>query len=409
MAQPISRFLEQIAFADTFGRQMRFIAGPRQAGKTTIARHKLGISHSPEFYYNWDKKIVRDRYRKEPDFLGADILKIPAAKKAWVCFDEIHKIPKWKNILKDFFDSYEEKCRFIVTGSARLDLFRKSGDSLAGRYFLFRLNPLMLSEISGKRFKSVLPEKSAEKYIEKALSHGKFEQEALDNILNLSAFPEPFTKTNALFANKWHSDYLERIIKEDLRDISAIHQLEKVMDLAYLLPKRIGAPLSINSLRKDLELNFNTVKNYIRYLMLTYALFEVPPYDKKIKRLVKKERKVYFFDIALVEDEANRFENYVACELKARIDLWNDATTDKYSLSFVKTRDGKETDFLILKNKVPFLLCEAKLSEGKIANHHHLHSDVLGKIPYIQILKKNNILLKAKKNFYVASASRFFS
>lgn len=407
--QSIKRYIEEIAFSDLFSRQMRFIAGPRQAGKTTAAKDKLNISNCNELYYNWDKKEVRDRYRKETDFLSKDLLNKTYPKKIWACFDEIHKMPKWKNILKDFFDTYEKKLTFIVTGSAKLDMFRRAGDSLAGRYLLFKINPLILSEVLGKSLNTILPENSAVETIEKFIASKKHEQEMMERILNFSGFPEPLLNGNEIFSKKWHSDYLERIVKEDLRELSSIHQLEKVMDLIYLLPSKIGVPLSINSLKEDLELNFNTVKNYINYLILTYVLFEVPPYRKRNTRLIKKERKVYFFDWVMVENEAKRFENYVALELKARVDLWNDSVKDSFGLSFVRTRDGDETDFLITKNNVPYLLFEAKSSSSAIDKHHYHHSNLFKDIPFVQITMQKDILKLEQNRFYVVSASRFFA
>jgi predicted AAA+ superfamily ATPase len=404
----IKRYLENTALSSEFSRQMRFIAGPRQSGKTTLAKKKLQASSTEQLYYNWDRKEVRNRYRKELDFISTDILDMPENVDIWVCFDEIHKMPKWKNILKDFFDTHEKKVNFVITGSARLDMFRKSGDSLAGRYFLFRLNPLILSELIGTKLDNVKPENDAHLSIRKFISMKKYNQNILENMLQYSSFPEPLLKNNSLFSKKWHENYFERIIKEDLRDISSIHQLEKVIDLIYILPSKIGSPLSINSLRKDLELNFSTVKNYINYLIMSYILFEIAPYSKKISRLVKKEKKVYFYNYAIVNDEAARFENFIALELKARIDLWNDICKDKYSLSFIKTRDGRETDFLILKNSQPHFLCEVKLSDTDIARHHYSHSQYLDGIPFVQIVKQPHILKVERNKFYVVSASRFF-
>lgn len=409
MATQIKRYLEEIAFSDVFARQMRFIAGPRQSGKTTIAKNKLNTTKCENLYYNWDKKEVRNRYRKEADFLAKDILEMHSRENLWICFDEIHKLPKWKNILKEYFDTYENKINIIVTGSARLDMFRRSGDSLAGRYFLFKLNPLILPEALGKNVNSILPEDTPEKFIEKSIVNKRYEQKTMEDILKFSSFPEPLLRGNSLFSKKWHENYFERIIREDIRDISSIHQIEKVMDLLFILPSKISSPLSINSLREDLEINFNTVKNYIHYLILTYILFEISPYQKKINRLVKKEKKVYFYDFAIIDDDAKRFENFVAIELKARIDLWNDYSEDKYDVSFVRTRDGRETDFLILKNKEPYLLCEVKLSETDIEKHHFLNSEYLGDIPFVQLVKKPDVLRVEQKKFYVVSASRFFS
>ncbi|MCX5776949.1 MAG: hypothetical protein NTX32_04910 [Candidatus Firestonebacteria bacterium] len=202
-------------------------------------------------------------------------------------------------------------------------MFNKAGDSLSGRYFLYRLNPLMMAEVIGKRFENVLPPETALKYAEKCISGNKYEQKTMEQLIHFSGFPEPFIKQDDVFSKNWHAEYLEKTVKEDLRDLSAIHQLEKMSDLGYLLLSRISAPLSVNSLKEDLELNFNTVKNYIKYLVLSYAIFELPPYSKKNTRLVKKEKKVYFYDWAAVNGEAEIFENYVAVELKARVDLWN--------------------------------------------------------------------------------------
>ena len=389
---------------------MRFISGPRQSGKTTIAKSALEKAKSGVYYYNWDKREVRERYRKEVDFLAKDLLNNgDKGRKVSVCFDEIHKYPKWKNILKDYFDTYETKLNFIVTGSARLDMFNKAGDSLAGRYFLFRLNPLILAEVLGKKYENILPDKTVLKYVERNISGKKCEQKAMETLMQFSGFPEPFLRQDAVFSKGWHAEYLEKAVKEDLRDLSAIHQLQKVSDLGYLMLSKIASPLSINSLREDLELNYNTVKNYVKYLTLSYAIFEVPPYYKKGRRLVKKEKKVYFYDWVSVQGEAEKFENYVAVELKSRVDLWNSALADTYALYFLKTRGEIETDFLITRNGLPYLLLEAKYSSENIEKHHYLHSKMLEGVPYVQVVAKENVLKVEQERFFVVSASRFFA
>ena len=403
------RYIKDSVSSEIFGRQMRFIAGPRQCGKTTLAKQILASANDENFYYNWDTKEVRDRYRRDPSFLASDILNAPISSRHWVCLDEIHKIPNWKNLLKDFFDTHEDKINFIVTGSARLDLLRRSGDSLAGRYFLFNLNPFILAELTGCKIEQIMPENTGKEYIEKMIAGKKFKQDSLTQILKFTGFPEPLLRQNSLFAKKWHDSYIERIVKEDIRDLSHIRQIEKVMDLLFLLPDKIASPLSINSLRQDLELNFNTVKNYIDYLVLGYVLFALSPFHKKKTRLIKKERKIYFYDWAVIKDEAKRFENFVAMELKTRVDLWNDILEDDYELMYVRTRDGKESDFLIIRNKEPYVLFEVKLSSSKISRHHYLHSKLLGYIPFVQLVKESEVLEVEKENFYIVSASRFFA
>lgn len=405
----LQRFLRSAVFSERFKRQMRFIAGPRQCGKTTLALQQLKATKCPSLYFNWDRKEIRSRYRREGDFLAPEILKMPPRKMYWACFDEIHKRPGWKNILKDFFDTHQDKVRLIVTGSARLDLFRKSGDSLAGRYFLFRLNPLMLGEARNRASEEFSPEKNARQFLEKMIQGKQEAEEDFEHLIRFSGFPEPFLSGDGLFFKKWKEDYFERIVQEDLRDISHIRGLERIMDLIQLLPPRIGSPLSINALREELEVNFNTLKNYLRYLVLACVLFEVPPYHPKSYRFIKKEKKVYFYDWTQAETEASQFENYVAMEWKARVDFWNDTTEDEYGLFYVKTREGCETDFLITRNEAPWLLIETKLSETSIAAHHEMHARFLGSPPLVQIVKGPHCLKVKENRFYTVSAARLFA
>lgn len=404
----IRRHLSGIAFSERFGRQMRFVAGPRQCGKTTIARRKL-LEAGSNLYYNWDQREVRARFRTEGDFLGKDLLESRGGVEVWACLDEIHKAPAWKNILKGLFDAHEERVRLIVTGSARLDRLRASGESLAGRYFLFRLNPLTLSEAEGSPLERLLPEEDARAYIEKAIQGKGYSQGTLEQLLAHSGFPEPFLKADPVFHRKWGEESLERIVREDLRDLSRIHQLDRVLDLLHLLPARVGAPLSVSALREDLELNFNTVRNYVRYLALACVIFEVPPYSRRGRRLVKKERKIYFYDWTRVPRESFRFENYVAVELKARVDLWNDAQERAYELHMVRGRDGAETDFLLTRDDEPWLLLEAKSSSAAVDAHHRRHSAMLGSVPFVQLVREPEVLRVEPGGCCVVSASRFFS
>jgi uncharacterized protein len=388
---------------------MRFITGPRQSGKTWLAKEYLKKLGFESLYYDWDRRDTRTRYRNESSFFESDALKLKKKSPAWVCFDEIHKYRNWKNLLKEFFDGYEEKTRFIVTGSARMETFRRSGDSLAGRYFLFHLNPLMMGEIAGKPLKSVLPESEAADFIEKSIRGKDDRQDIVNALLANGPFPEPHLAGDRLFTKKWQDSYLERIVKEDLRDITQIRHLEKVIDLVYLLPNRIASPLSLNSLREDLEINFATVKSYLNYLNICYVIFDVLPFSWKKTRLVKKEKKVYFYDYTIVKNEGARFENLVALELKAWVDLCNDATGDTFTLQYVRMRDGTETDFLIVRNGVPWLLLETKLAESGIERHHFRHSEMLGDPPLVQLVKEPKVLKALDRKTFEVSAGLFFS
>jgi predicted AAA+ superfamily ATPase len=257
------------------------------------------------------------------------------------------------------------------------------------------------------RRKLVFPIESAQDFIE-AQFRESFYQKDLEHLLKFSGFPEPLTKGNEIFSSSWHESYIDTLVKEDLRDLTRIHELENVIHLISFLPERIGSPLSLNSLKEDLHVSYNAVKNYLKGLLLTHVLFEIPPYSRKLKNAVIKEKKIYFYDWTLTADESKRFENYVACELKNWVQLWSNKTKYKFELFFVRMRDKKETDFLITKDQRPFLLVEAKLSSDTIDSSHILHAKQLGDIPVVQIVQKKDVLKTYSKNAYLISASRFF-
>lgn len=406
----ISRILTPIAFTDKWGRQMRFIAGPRQCGKTTIAKAHLQNKSDSSFYYNWDQTEIKKQHHRGIDFVKRDVFTKRDKKLHWVCFDEIHKMPKWKNILKSYFDTYEDRVRFIVTGSARLDLFHRSGDSLVGRYFLFHLLPLNLFELTKKAKVRLQPYSSPEDFVTSRLASAeKSSQETMEALLNYSGFPEPFTRGDSEFLKLWQQENLDRLIKEDLRDLTRIPDLENVVSLTLLLPDRIGSPLSINSLTGDLMVNHKTVKNYLQALELCYLLFELAPFEKRIHRTLTKERKVYFFDWTRLDHLGKRFENYAAAELFGWVSLWNDSGLGRFELRYVKTRSGQECDFLIVKDGIPWLLLEAKLKDQPLPSHFYHFSEKLGKIPIVQLVHEAGVLHVDRYNGYRVSASRFLS
>ncbi len=405
----IVRNLSSTAFSDDFGRQMRFITGPRQSGKTTIAKQFLSSTGCENLYYNWDNRKIRDRYFSDNHFFSSDIYNVtPIGKKRWICMDEIHKYPKWKNVLKDFFDSFGDEHGFIVTGSAKLDMMRKSGDSLAGRYFSFHLNPIVLSELLNTR--SAFSNKvKALDFIGQKLDSVRYHEDAIASLLKFSGFPEPLLAANERFFNKWHSDYFERILREDLRDLADVEELENLAKVMSLLPERISSPLSINSIATDVKCAFATAANYIKALELGYLIFRISPYNRKIARAIKKETKAYFYDWTRIPDPSKRFENYIAVELKALVDSWSDSGHGKFSLNFIRDRDGKETDFLILNDDKPWLMIEAKQSRSEIEHHHSRNREALGGIPFIQVVRQDGIAEKIGESLFQISASRFLA
>lgn len=404
-----NRFLENIAFNDDFGRQMRFIAGPRQCGKSFLARQYLERMNMLRLYYSWDDRSIREAYRRDNRFIERDLGNVAKQDGVhWICFDEIHKMPAWKNILKDFFDHYEQRVRIIVTGSAQLDSFRRSGDSLAGRYLLFHLFPFTLRELVRSDIPSSIPENAID-LITSIMDTVCYYPAEMDALLAFSGFPEPFLSQKALFQRRWKKDYVDRLIREDLRDITRIAALENVATLMALMPGRIGSPLSINTLSRDLGVNYTSTANYVNALQLAYITIQLPPWSDKIARSISKEKKCYFMDWTQVDDPAARFENFLAINLLAWTSLLTDSGIGNFELYYVRTRDGKESDFLIVSNGKPWLLMEAKLTPGAIARHHFTQAEELGGIPFIQIVREEGVAEQRQTKVWQISASRFLA
>ncbi len=403
----LERSLFHIVFADSWGRQMRFITGPRQSGKTTLAKMKLKNAGAQKLYYLWDLRSVRNRYKANELFFTSDSPPQRNAKQ-WVCFDEIHKVNGWKNILKGIFDATEGHYQFIVTGSSKLDIFRKAGDSLSGRYFTFQLFPLTLKEVIARPQVEKSECNNPLDFVLEQINHqGRNGQKALEQLLTYSGFPEPFLTGRGDFQKKWSRDYLDRVITEDIGLLTRIADREKLHDLYQLFPEMIGSPFSENSLAAHLESNPVTIKNYLGKMQDFYLAFKIMPYSRNIKRALLKASKWYLYDWTRIKDPHKRFENYIAVELKSRLSAWQDLTGGEFSLAYIRDKNKQETDFLILKERKPWLMIEAKYSDAPIENHHIAVSNILGGIPVVQVCFENNIASQDKKNAFRVSASRF--
>lgn len=403
----IERSLYKIAFSKEWGRQMRFITGPRQSGKATLAKQKLKHEGTDFLYYLWDLRSVRNRYKQNEMFFTAD--KLPSAKKPWLCFDEIHKMPKWKNILKGIYDSSFEDYRFIITGSAKFNISRRAGDSLSGRYFTFHLLPLCASELVDAHGCAQPPKQSAVEFIKQKIDSEDNAEKEISLLLEYSGFPEPFTRQSKRFHAKWSQDYLDTVIKEDIGALTKIVDKENLYDLYRLLPEVAGSPISESSLGSHLEISPPTIKNYLKKLDDFYLTFRIYPYSKNIKRSLLKSAKCYLYNYTLIKNMGVRFENYIAVELKTRLALWSDAAGEKYTLFYLRNKEKQEIDFLIVKDEKPWLLIETKLSDSPIQKHNFQMQSALGGIPLVQLCREGGICMLQKKHAYRISASRLLT
>ncbi|MBD3420741.1 MAG: AAA family ATPase [Chitinivibrionales bacterium] len=395
---------------DLIADKMIFLSGPRQIGKTTWAKAQLNPDTYSN-YYNWDNPVTRKLYRENPLFLLTN-----ASPGEITVFDEIHKRTNWKDILKGIYDSIDPAIRLIITGSARLEWFRKSGDSLIGRYSHFHLFPWSLSELCNASFSNLwlCSESDWKDPIESLMSKLdgvtvlKEKKEIIDDLLHYSGFPEPFEMQSSRFTKKWHSDYLSLILTEDLRDLTNIKDINRMESITALLPSRIGSPLSVNSFAHDIETDHHTLQNSFKQLEKLWLIFSLSPWHKKLHRALKKEKKSYFVNWMFCKEPAARFENFIAVQLLRACTILNDCGFGNAELWYIRTFDKTECDFLITLDDTPAILLDAKMQDTTISRRHHTLSDTMG-IPFIQIINLSGVYKKVAKNRIVLSADRFLS
>jgi predicted AAA+ superfamily ATPase len=368
---------------------MIFLSGPRQVGKTTLAK-AIAARFPSSVYFNWDIRDDRARLLRDPSFFTQ--LDNPGAGPALVVLDEIHKYRRWKNYLKGAYDAHAEHFHFLVLGSGRLAIYQKGGDSLAGRYFLFSLWPLTIAELGGRQ-------NTFEQFHRDPLAppgpQGDLEP-VWTRLSQLSGFPEPYFSDSPDHYRRWASTYAHQLIREDIRDATELKRLDDVEALSLLLPSRVGNPLSIESLSRDLEVSFNTVRSWIEVFERFFLCFRLPPWSARIQRGLTKQTKLYLMDYAQIESSSARFENMVAVELMRAVSCWNEWGWGRFDLSYVRNKDGHEVDFLITERRKPWLLIETKESETDLAPSLARFQDQL-KIPAVQLVNLPGITRRFKR------------
>lgn len=353
-------------------RQMLFLMGPRQVGKTTTAL-VVKEEYGNAFYFNWDKLSDRMKILEGSDAIAQAIgLHELMEKPPLVIFDEIHKYPDWKNFLKGFYDTYPHQVKIIVTGSARLDVFKKGGDSLMGRYFYYRYHPLSIREI-------IDPDS-----IPKAefRDPSPIKEETFQSLLKYGGFPDPFLKSNSRFSNRWKSLRTQQLFEEDIRDLARIQEINQMEVLAEILRHQIGQLVSYETLAKKVQVSSPTIKHWIKILKSFYYCFEVRPFSKNITRSLIKEPKYYLWDWSFCSDDGSRAENFIASHLHKAVQFWTDFGLGDYQLCFLRDKEKREVDFIITKNNKPWMLVEAKNGDNKGISPTLKYFQEITKAPY---------------------------
>jgi uncharacterized protein len=400
----IEKALGNLSFAH---RKMAFISGPRQCGKTTLGKMLLE-SRGSGAYYNWDETEFRRLWTKSPRF----ILQPKSTKKSrrkipLIVLDEIHKAKKWKQALKGVYDTMDYPSDILVTGSARPSIYRKGGDSLMGRYYHFRLHPFTLAEISG--YPMLPPEQLRARILEDSGRGRKQDQEQLDALLKLGGFPEPLLAGEEKRLNLWRRGRIEKVVREDLRDLSRIPELSHIEALVSLLPERVGSLFSRSSLREELEVSFDTIRRWMQFLFELYYAFEIKPFTFKIARSLKREGKLYLWDYTEIADQAARFENLIAAHLLKACHYWTDTGEGLFELFYLRTKEKQEIDFLIVKDKKPWLPVEAKVNDTNPSPNFRRFLPHLNCPLALQLIERSNYCSQyqiGETKLLVASASR---
>lgn len=340
------RYLAPIIRDDALkDRKMAFLSGPRQVGKTTLAKTLL---ETPKNYFNWDETSFKKLWIRDP------LTILQSTGPGPIVLDELHKYRFWKRSLKGLYDRVGKEVPMIVTGSARLDLFKKGGDSLLGRYLPYRLHPFSVAEDASS---SPDPDHLEPRPV-------RF---PLKDLMQLSGFPDPLFSGSSGKAGRWSRLRLDQLVREDIRDFRNIRDVELIKLLVELLPDRVGSPLSINSLREDLQVAYATVRDWMSVLRNLFVCFIVPPYTGSIARSLLKEPKMYLMDWTRIEDVGARLENVVAVHLLKTCDYWTDTGKGLFELRYIRTKDKDEVDFCVLRDRKPFWLIECKSNDTAIS------------------------------------------
>ena len=326
------RYLFDTIDAD-LSEKMVFLSGPRQVGKTTLALQLAGATDLRHpAYLSWDDVRARPGIRRG---------EIPPGQPR-VILDEIHKYARWRGLVKGLYDTREPGQSFLVTGSARLDVYRRGGDSLHGRYHPYRLHPLSLTEVGGH-------------------------PTAVEALLRFGGFPEPFLRGSDRHWRRWQRERLDRVVRDDVRDLERVRELSLIELLVEALPSRVGSPLSVKNLREDVEVAHDTAERWLGILENLYVCFRIPPLGAPRIRAVKKERKLYLWDWSAVPDPGARLENMVASHLLKLCHFREDTEGHRMELRFLRDTDAREVDFVVLENRKPLFAVEVRTGEGSVS------------------------------------------
>lgn len=337
-------------------RQMALVSGPRQVGKTTSSRVAAGDHR----YYSWDRQHDRQVITRGPDTVAEELeLVVLPDHPVSVVFDELHKYRSWRDFLKGYYDVFGEQTRTIVTGSARLGFFRRSGDSLMGRYFLYRMHPISVGELARS---SMTAEAVGASLLH---SPARIDDSTWEDLSTFGGFPEPFLRGESRFYNRWSRMRTELLFREDVRDLTRVEEVGQIEVLGKLLEARAGSLLNYSSLAKDANIAVDTARRWTAILGALYHSFTLKPWFRNVPKALRKQPKLYLWDWSTISDPGARFENLVASHLLKATHWWTDIGLGTFALYYLRDKAKREVDFLVTRDERPWFLVETKLSSER--------------------------------------------
>lgn len=351
--------------------QMAFVTGPRQVGKTTISQN---ICAEVPFskYLNWDQLVDRQILLTGVEAIIQDLpINAAVTQKPIIIIDEIHKYKNWKNFLKGFIDEFKGKLDLVITGSAKLNIIRRGGDSLMGRYFLYRVHPLSVRELLSTDLITT------EIQLPKEIDDARF-----NTLFEFGGFPEPFLQHSAQFSNRWQLLRQEQMFKEDIKNSENIQDLSQFELLGELIKHQAAQQMKYSELAKKVRAADTTIRRWIKLLESYYYCFSIKPFTANISRSLIKEPKIYLWDWSQVLDKGAKIENFVASHLLKAVQAWQDSGLGKYELFYIRDKEKKEVDFVITKNNAAWILIEVKSSAKEKLSEHLILFQQQTKAPF---------------------------
>jgi uncharacterized protein len=351
-----------------------FLSGPRQAGKSTLVKGmapQIGANDQPAVYHTFDRPTEMAAAASAPEsFL--------TAYKGPMIIDEVQLVPQLYRSLKIVVDELREQDkatangRFLLTGSASIEVLPKLSDSLVGRMSVLTLYPFAAVEVT--LGSTDIIERLFNQDFENLNDRGY----GLKNVMKLATYPEISTK-NLEDRSIWFDGYISTILQRDVLQLAGLEKISLLPVMLRILASRVGGLVNESDISRDAKLNPVTGKSYRNILKLMFLSFDIQPWSRNIGKRLVKAAKGYLtdtnmlchlleYDIEKIEKTkpelfGHILENFVASELTKLLSF----SSTKASLYHFRTSDNKEVDFILEKTDGSIIGIEVKKSENLTA------------------------------------------